>query len=399
MFRAAIVFATCAFTTGAEAQTAPPSSPWQVPTTNPAPPPQPYAPPCTQPGYPPGCAAQPAPQPQYPQPQPQYPQPGYPQPQSPQPGYPQPQYPQPGYPQPQACTQPGYPPGCAQYPPQYPPHYPQPQYPQPQYPQPQYPQPGYPQPGYPQPEYPGTPPPADDSPSGESRNDVHLLDFMTFSVGFTGGVGASFIGQPDMQTVRGQELRPEYPGFAGIATAVGPTLELRFFGYVGIELDILFASDSGSATMTVINLATNDQAPFDIEIGHSAVSVPLLLKLAIPGEVITPFGFLGPMFVDPGDEADFAVTSGTMTGPVEYAAYTESYTMFAFGFGLEFNLPIRAVDLRIPLALRGAVNPGIAQEREARTRHEPADGVPTKESFATVFQYNVGGQLGLAVHF
>ena len=222
---------------------------------------------------------------------------------------------------------------------------------------------------------------------------------MTFGVGFTGGAGAAFTGKPDNQSVRGGELRPEYPGFAGVATAFGPFLELRFFGYVGLELDILFASEQGSATMSVENISTAELTEFDIKIGHSSLNLALLFKVAIPSESVSPVAFIGPLFVSPGDEPDFAITSGTNASPIEYGAFSRPYTMLCFGLGAEINLPVEAVDLRIPLTLRGAVNPGLSQLREERVRFEPTDGIPTKEIFKTEFQYTVGAQLGLAAHF
>ena len=255
--------------------------------------------------------------------------------------------------------------------------------------------PGYGQP----PTTPVQPKPEAESSSGETRQDVHLLEWMTFGIGFTGGAGASILDKPGEQNVRGADLRPHYPGFAGIATALGPMIEFRFYGYVGIELDILIASDSGSADLTVNNFGTGVSNSFEVDIGHSAVRVPLLLKVFAPGKVATPSLFIGPEFVVVSDEADFEAGSAHELSPVQYGAFTESYTMLAFGMGLEFNLPVKAADLRVPFSIRGGFNPSVGGTREERTRHTPDAGVVTGESFSTAFKFQIGAQLGMAVHF
>jgi hypothetical protein len=197
--------------------------------------------------------------------------------------------------------------------------------------------------------------------------------------------------------VRGGPLKPLYPGFSGLATAFGPTFELRFLGYFGVELDVLFANESSSAEMTVNDPSGNSVPSFDIDLGHGAVELPLLFKAVAPGKIASPMLFLGPLFVMPSDEADF--DDAANPGLLEYSAYTESYTMFTFGLGVEVNVPIAEADLRVPFQVRGAYNPGVADDREGRTTHQPATGAVTEEAFSTQFKYSVQGQLGLALHF
>ncbi len=234
--------------------------------------------------------------------------------------------------------------------------------------------------------------------SGETRNDVHLSEAVTFSVGVMGGVGAAFIDQPSDQSVRGQRLEPEYPGFAGLNTNIGLSLELRVLGYVGVELDILSASREGNADMTVTNVQSGARNVFVVRIGHGGIQVPLLFKVAAPGTVITPLAFIGPMFVLPGDEPDFAL-EGINNTPLTLTAHNEDYVMFAFGVGVEFNLPIKALDLRIPLNVRGGYYPGQGDSREERASYTPAAGAVTEESYTTTFGYTVTGNVGLAAHF
>ncbi len=377
----------------ASAQTPPPGSP---PPASPPPPgaaPSPNA----KPGYP-----QPygQPYPGQPQGQPSPGQPAYPaqpypgQPYPPRPGQPYPG--QPGQPYP---GQPGQP-----YPAQ--PGQPYPGQPGPQYP---YGQP-YPYPGQPNPQYPYAypapytpPPPAKSSPSGEPRVADHTNQWVTFGIGFTGGVGIAVLDKPDDQSLNGvPNVTPLYSGFSGLDTAIGASFELRLLGYGGIEVDVLSAHEHGSADITVTKLSatqTASQSTFKVKIGHSAVHVPLLFKGAVPGKIVTPVFFLGPEFVMPSKDADFE-NEGDNLSNTAHTAYTEKYTMFAFGLGLEFNLPIPKVDIRIPLSLRGGYNPSVSNHRGDRMiGTQRADGTFSEMSYSTSWQWTGRGQLGLAVHF
>ncbi len=243
--------------------------------------------------------------------------------------------------------------------------------------------------------------PHPESVSGEYRWDVHLLDFMTFSVGFLGQAGGNFLAKPDVQSINGATPEPEYPGFAGLTTGIGPTFELRFLGYFGVEVDILVQSDSGSAELEVSQINNNNiqQGKFRVEIQQDAIHVPLLFKGAIPGRIVTPVLFLGPEFVLP-NAASSEITEGSIPGfhNVTYGAMmAESYTAFIFGLGLEFNLPIPYVDVRIPLNLRGTINPGLSDQRIDREGRTGTN--PVSVTYSTEWQYQAVANLGLSVHF
>lgn len=243
--------------------------------------------------------------------------------------------------------------------------------------------------------------PDPESVSGEYRWDVHLLDFMTFSVGFLGQAGGTFLDKPDDQTINGARPEPDYPGFAGLTTGIGPTFEVRFLGYAGIELDVLVQSDTGSADLRVTQTTGNQitTGNFSVEIRQDAIHVPLLFKGAIPGRIVTPVLFLGPEFVFP-DASSAEIIEGTIPAfhTVTYGAMTpESYTAFIFGLGLEFNLPIPYVDVRIPFNLRGTVNPGVS---DLRSERETRTGSPqVAVEFSTEWKFQAVGNIGLSVHF
>lgn len=309
---------------------------------------------------------------QYPQPYPpQQPPPGYGQPQPP--GYGQPPPPGYGQPPPPGYGQPGYPPGYGQPPP------------------------GYRPPGY------GPPPPPRrrNSYSGEDRIDDHILSWMTFSIGLQGSLGGSLIGQPEDQTIDGATVTPGYPGFGGFSPSIGAQLEVRFFGYVGVELDILYMGENGDTTITVRDVVNNGINEFDINIGHSAVHVPLLLKGVYPTKWLSPMIMLGPEFVSPQGKARFSI-DGSNNTPTGYGAYTgPSYTMFAFGVGAEINLPVPLLDLRLPMSIRGAYNPGVGNARADRVVGVPSSdpNTLTVEYFKTEWEWNVRFQAGVSANF
>jgi hypothetical protein len=245
----------------------------------------------------------------------------------------------------------------------------------------------------------------------ETKADDHFLpEWISVGVGFVGQVGGNFFDKPDDQTVlQGVPVESDYPGFAGLTRGFGPTLDIRFLGFVGIEMDILFTRDVGEADMEFTRTGPDGSDKFDytIEIGHDAVHLPLLLKGSIPGEYVQPILFLGPEFVFPSDP-HFAVlesnvpgggTAAGVGGPVYGTAATESYTMFTFGLGLEIMLPIPSVDIRIPFSLRGSYNPGASDKRDERGDHVVNGTDLQSENFATNWKFQAVANFGAGWHF
>ncbi len=229
-------------------------------------------------------------------------------------------------------------------------------------------------------------------------------------VGVVAQVGATFLDSPsDQEVSEGVLPRPEYPGFAGPTAGLGAMIDLRFFDYVGVELDILRQNDHGSAHMTVKDMTTGTETGFDIEIGHTAWHLPLLLKASLPLLYVRPNLVLGPEFVIPSDpEYD----EGSNTSAATFGAVSDSYTLFTIGFGFEIELPAAAPleSVRIPLSLRGSVNPGVSDRRIERSENlkvgvpDPAapDAYPyplENEDYRTSFEYQVVANFGLSLHF
>ncbi|MBW2455570.1 MAG: hypothetical protein JRI68_13705 [Deltaproteobacteria bacterium] len=239
---------------------------------------------------------------------------------------------------------------------------------------------------------------------------AEAFENVELGVGFVAQLGVTFLDAPsDQMSEDGREPRPEYPGFAGPTTGAGAMIDLRFFDYVGVELDILRQSESGTATMTVTDMADHSVTTFEIEIGHTAWHLPLLLKASLPLLYVRPHLVLGPEFVLP-DDAEYS--EGTNTSTATFGAVSESYTLFTLGLGMEIELPAAAPleAVRIPLSLRGSVYPGISDRRFERsatlTVGEPDPAAPgayadplQREEYRTTFQYQVVATFGLSLHF
>ncbi|MEM1033813.1 MAG: hypothetical protein AAGN82_25995 [Myxococcota bacterium] len=237
----------------------------------------------------------------------------------------------------------------------------------------------------------------------EPRAADHFLpEWISVGVGGVGQVGINVLDEPGDQSVDGGVPTPGYPGFFGVHAGGGFALDVRFLGYVGFEMDVLYTRDRGRADITITNFTSNTTNEFGIEIGHGAVHVPLLLKGALPGRFVTPVVFLGPEFVLP-NEGELEIVDGNNNSGSTFTAFSEDYTFLTFGFGMEINLPIPKVDLRIPIQLRGSFNPGVSDVRTERsrvtTRVENDDLKVATESYQTGWQWQVAANVGLMWHF
>jgi hypothetical protein len=229
-----------------------------------------------------------------------------------------------------------------------------------------------------------------------------LLDpWVVFGVGFLGHVGGNFLDKPGNQNVPplANSPRPEYPGFAGLTAGFGGMLDVRFMEFFGIEFDFIRTTDSGNADIDITNLTTGASRSFQITIEHSAWHLPLLFKGSLPGEIVNPMIFLGPEFVIPSDAV--FTSDPALPASTRKSAFSESYTNFTFGMGLEFKLPIpiEQVQFRIPFQLRGSFNPGVSGERIERAQHNVSGSNLVSESYSTAFKFQAVAAFGLGVHF
>ena len=199
-----------------------------------------------------------------------------------------------------------------------------------------------------------------------------------------GYVGGSFLTEPsDKSVAEGIPQEYVYPGFAGVGGGGGVGLQLAYEGWLGLVVDVLYTSDKGRGTISGV----------DVTIGQMALHVPVMARLAIPSEHFRPFIQVGPEFVFPGEaEADY--DQDRVRGSAK--ANASSYMSVAFGVGCEFMLPIEGVDLRVPFALRGNINPSTPDTaRDRMTISESQQQMDMNSEW----EYQAGISLGLSYYF
>lgn len=211
-------------------------------------------------------------------------------------------------------------------------------------------------------------------------------DTVKFGAGLGGVIGGNFLDKPsDKSLGNGLTAGDVYPGFAGMTAGGGLMLDARFINLLGIELDVFRTSDKGSGDIT------QNGVKFHLTIGQSAWHLPVLAKVVIPSTLISPEFLIGPEFVFPG-KASLTIDPGT----TPTTATASNYTMITFGAGLEIKLPLPALDLRIPIQLRGSVNPGVSNKLVDRVTTDKAYNVT---SIKSEWKYQAVATLGVELYF
>lgn len=222
---------------------------------------------------------------------------------------------------------------------------------------------------------------------------VHADEDSHFTVGASvfGMAAGNFLAEPANDTLTlSNGVSAEagtYPGFAGVGAGFGFGADVRYRSFVGLEVNLVRSTDRGKGD---IGSAT-------VEIGETAWHVPLFIKAMLPTPVMEPSVFVGPEFVFPGD-AEATVTPSQPKGTTQLSASAERYTMLTFGFGFEFKLPL-PIDLRIPLTLRGSINPSTADTLDERATHEISGTTVMSVDYVSEWQYRVAATLGVMARY
>lgn len=226
----------------------------------------------------------------------------------------------------------------------------------------------------------------------------------TFGVAVIAPFGANFIDQPGDRSVTqgGQTFNAPYPGFAGFSAGIGISGDIRYHDIIGLEVDFYSSNDRGKGSIEN-RLGTTLVFSEDVEVGQRAWHLPILLRLGLPLPLVEPFLLAGPEIVLPQDPE----ASPAEVGSTKFTAEASTYTMITVGLGAEIRLPIPSFDLRIPISLRGSINPGSESALAERADYtfEPAtcDGQPcytfTEVKFNTEWQYRAVGTIGLMARF
>ena len=220
-----------------------------------------------------------------------------------------------------------------------------------------------------------------------------FADDVEVGIGLLGHLGGNFLDQPnDLGAAEGSdEILLVYPGFGGTAGGGGLYLDVRFRGFLGLELDLLYSSDRGSGFVDYVR----------VDIGQTAWHIPVLFKGTYPGEFLRPGFVIGLEVVVPA-RLEVATEPVLPAEATRIGGRAGSYTMFITGLSLEIALPFDHVDLRIPLALRFGLNPSTPAAARDRAEYELGgpDGLEVQAVvFSSEWQYQIHTTAGLAVHF
>ena len=216
---------------------------------------------------------------------------------------------------------------------------------------------------------------------------------LTLDVRLLGGPLGTFIDEPSeadkLKTLpNGAQARLPYSGFGGLGYSMGLTLGVTYDGFIGFETGIISRSEKAKATYNI------NGGSYDIEVTQSALTVPLLLRLTLPTESVQPSLLFGMGLHFPSDSK---LESLNISG---LSAKASSYNTLNFGFELDFKLPTKTYDIRIPLSFRGYHNQALgatAAERIESSNCDPT-GLICDSAFITEWQWAAEVLLGLSIH-
>lgn len=216
---------------------------------------------------------------------------------------------------------------------------------------------------------------------------------LTLDVRLLGGPLGTFIDEPSeankLKTLpSGAQARLPYSGFGGLGYSMGLTLGLTYDQFIGFETGLISRSEKATATYNI------NGGSYDIEVTQSTLTVPLLIRLTLPTDSVQPSLLFGMGLHFPSDTA---LESLNLT---RLDAEASSYQTLNFGFELEFKLPVKQYDIRIPLSLRGYHNQNLGASAAERIDSNNCDptGLICDNTFITEWQWAAEILLGLSIH-
>jgi hypothetical protein len=212
---------------------------------------------------------------------------------------------------------------------------------------------------------------------------------LTLDVRLLGGPLGTFIDEPsEANKLNSQAVRIPYSGFGGLGYSMGLTLGLTYDQFIGFETGLISRSEKATATYNI------NGGSYDIEVTQSTLTVPLLIRLTLPTDSVQPSLLFGMGLHFPSDTA---LESLNLT---RLDAEASSYQTLNFGFELEFKLPVKQYDIRIPLSLRGYHNQNLGASAAERIDSNNCDptGLICDNTFITEWQWAAEILLGLSIH-
>lgn len=203
--------------------------------------------------------------------------------------------------------------------------------------------------------------------------DIPLWDLR---VGIRGGPNINILTE-----VVEEDTDPVYPGFVDVGWCIGGSLAVDYMDIVGLELELLYSSESVSGTAEFNgDLGTDSKKESsDLILEASSLHFPIFVRGQIPTGVARPFLHLGVDFVlsrsdhnmiveqlgdapaytdgcQPGTDCDPFPQQNFHVNPID------SSTFFLVGFGLDMDVG----PVTIPVEFRGLFNLGFSDSIEDR---------------------------------
>jgi hypothetical protein len=198
-------------------------------------------------------------------------------------------------------------------------------------------------------------------------------------VGLKGGVnGSAGPGISDNNTIEGSDGRTyvfpksEYYPHFGFGGTVGPVLELRALGILGLETGFYYSRDNAQGWVDKNDAATGRTlVRIHSEQETTAYHIPVLLRANIPNPLVRPFLGVGLEFVRQSNstltyrqeqqagrisDGDFAMLQN------RNQITPSNYTLLLVSLGMELKFG----PIRVPIEVRGGYNLGFDDSLSAR---------------------------------
>ena len=208
-----------------------------------------------------------------------------------------------------------------------------------------------------------------------------------FGAGLDGSIGLALLDAPTPAelTLPRSGNQAEVHGMSGLGVGAGIFVEARLFSRLGLHVGAGYSRDVMSGDLEVGNETV------EVVLEHPALVVPILMQGFLPLGSVTPFVALGPELVVPA--IPLARTEPQRAFPV--SATADSHVRLSFGGGVELRLPVTALDLRVPLGVRGTWHPGGSDELGERVRVLPSDVL----IYDNAPRYTLRASAGIGIYF
>ncbi len=209
---------------------------------------------------------------------------------------------------------------------------------------------------------------------------------LELGIGVLGQVGGNFIDRPeDVAVTPGNPVELVYPGFGGLGGGGGLSLDLRYKKFIGVQMDLMLSSDRGVGYIDLLR----------VSIGQTSIHVPIMAKLLYPGDTVRPSIALGVDFIAP---QSLEITTDPLLPSTAtlFGSQASAHAMIVGAIGVEFLLPYEGADLRIPVSIRGGINPSTPDAARDRAAYVLDGTLVRSVIFDSAWQYHLSFNIGVS---